>query len=303
MRRRLDAVVLLDKAAGMSSNAALQSARRILEAAKAGHGGTLDPLASGLLPVLLGEATKFSGWMLDAGKTYHACLEFGVRTDSGDAEGQVISRRSVVFDDSALARALESFRGDIEQIPPMHSALKRAGTPLYKLARKGISVPRQARRVHIERLEPRRRSGMRLELEVACSKGTYIRTLVDDLGEALGCGAHLVGLRRTAVGEFHVREACTLETLGSLAGPDLERALLPVDRLVGGLLAVYLEESAALRFCQGQAVPVAGQPGQVEGLRRVYGPEGRFLGLGGLVNARIQPRRLMVEVAQAADNH
>jgi tRNA pseudouridine55 synthase len=307
MRRRLDAVLLLDKVPGMSSNAALQSARRIYAAAKAGHGGTLDPLASGLLPVLFGEATKFSGWMLDAGKTYRATLEFGIRTDSGDAEGNVISRRTVSFDDAALAHALESFRGDIEQVPPMHSALKRGGKPLYELARKGISVPREARRVRIDRLEQLGRSGPRLELEVACTKGTYIRTLADDLGERLGCGAHLVALRRTAVGDFQVNEASTLDSLSSLAGADLDRVLLPVDRLVAGLQAVTLDGPSTLRFRQGQAVPCAADDNYTSsttGPRRVYGPAGRFLGLGRLAEAAlIRPLRLVADVAQAADNH
>lgn len=309
MGRRLDAVLLLDKAPGMSSNAALQSARRIFAAAKAGHGGTLDPLASGLLPVLFGEATKFSGWMLDAGKTYVATLEFGIRTDSGDAEGNVISRHTASFDDAALTRALESFRGDIEQVPPMYSALKRGGKPLYELARRGISVPREARRVRIDRLELLGRSGSRLELEVACTKGTYIRTLADDLGEMLGCGAHLVALRRTAVGDFHLNDASTLEKLGSLAAADLDRVLLPVDRLVAGLRAVTLDGPATLRFRQGQAVHCVADDAfathtQAISPRRVYGPGGRFLGLGRLAEAAlIQPLRLVADVAQAADNH
>lgn len=301
MRRRLDAVLLLDKPVGLSSNAALQIARRRFAAAKAGHGGTLDPLASGLLPVLFGDATKFSSGMLEADKTYLATLALGVRTASGDADGEVLATRPVAFDDAALARALEAFRGEIEQVPPMHSALKRDGKPLYLLARKGIEVPRQARRVRISELEQRRRTGTELVLEVSCSKGTYIRTLADELGERLGCGAHLSALRRTRVGPSRVEDAWTLERLESLPEAELDSALLPVDCLVAGFAAVSLEPPAEGRFCHGQAVEYAGTP---PGPRRVYGRDGRFLGLGEVLDgALLKPLRLLADSAQAADNH
>ncbi len=301
MRRRLDAVLLLDKPTGMSSNAALQIARRCFRAAKAGHGGTLDPLASGLLPVLFGDATKFSGAMLDAGKVYRTTLALGARTDTGDAEGRVIAQRPVDFDDAALARALETFRGDIEQVPPMHSALKKDGKPLYLLARRGIEVPRQPRRVRIERLDLLRRGPAELEIEVACSKGTYIRTLADDLGELLGCGAHLTALRRNAVGAFSVAEAWTLGRLEVLSEAERDRALLPVDRLLEGLEAVSLDVAAAGRFRHGQAVATRAAGA---GLRRVYASAGDFLGLGELTEGgTIRPMRLVADVAQAADNH
>lgn len=301
MRRRLDAVLLLDKTPGMSSNAALQSARRLLGAAKAGHGGTLDPLASGLLPLLFGEATKFSGTMLDAGKGYLATVRLGVRTDTADAEGRVLAERPVALDDAEIERALAAFRGDILQVPPMHSALKRDGRPLYELARKGLSVAREARPVRIDRLELRVRDGTNLLLEVACSKGTYVRTLADDLGERLGCGAHLAALRRTSVGRFSVDEATTLERLESMTPAEREGALRPMDCLIEGLDRVVLDEPAARRFRQGQGVQ---GPAGADGRRRVYGPDGRFLGVGELAaDARLLPLRLVAEVAQPADNH
>jgi len=301
MRRRLDALLLLDKPSGVSSNAALQIARRRFGAAKAGHGGTLDPLASGLLPVLFGDATKFSGWMLDAGKTYRATLKLGLRTDTADAEGSVIAERAVGFDDAALERALERFRGDIQQVPPMHSALKKNGKPLYLLARKGIEVPREARRVRIERLDLLGRSASSLEIELACTKGTDIRSLADDLGEQLGCGAHLAALRRTAVGPFRVDDAWSLERLEALPDDKLAQALLPVDCLLAGLDEIRLEGSQAERFGHGQAV----ESGRAApGLRRVYGAGGRFLGVGELgEDGAIRPLRLVADVAQAADNH
>lgn len=301
MRRRLDALLLLDKPQGLSSNAALQIARRCFSALKAGHGGTLDPMASGLLPVLFGDATKFSSWMLDAGKTYLATLILGVRTDSGDAEGSVIARRPVDVGDSALMQALEGFRGEIEQVPPMHSALKRHGTPLYALARRGIEVPREARRVCIHRLELVRRGAAELEIEVDCSKGTYIRTLADDIGESLGCGAHLAALRRTRVGAFSVYDAWTLDRLEALPEAQRELALLPADRLLAEVGELRLDEAMTARFCHGQSV-AAGESGS--GLRRIYGASGRFLGVGEVAEAgSVRPLRLVADASQAADNH
>jgi len=301
MRRRLDAVLLLDKPPGLSSNAALQIARRMFHAAKAGHGGTLDPLASGLLPVLFGDATKFSGLMLDAGKTYRATLALGQRTDTGDAEGRVISTRPPVFSDAALESALNSLRGEIQQIPPMHSALKKDGKPLYLLARQGIEVVRQPRRVLIERLELLGRTSSTLDIEVACSKGTYVRTLADDLGEMLGCGAHLTALRRTRVGALSVDAGWGLERLEAMSDEERDGALLPVDGLLMGFAEVRLDAATAARFGQGQAVATA-ESGP--GTRRVYGAAGRFLGLGEVDTAgAMRPLRLVADVAQPADNH
>ncbi|KAB2921992.1 MAG: tRNA pseudouridine(55) synthase TruB, partial [Dechloromonas sp.] len=200
--QRVDGVLLLDKPLGLTSNDALQKARRLFSAAKGGHTGTLDPAATGLLPLCFGEATKFSADLLDADKTYEAVVQLGVTTDSGDAEGQVVATAPVTVGEAEVRQALPRFTGAIEQIPPMHSALKRNGRPLYELARKGIEVERAPRAVTIHGLELLDFAGDRLTLRVRCSKGTYIRVLAADLGQALGCGAHLVGLRRTAVGDL-----------------------------------------------------------------------------------------------------
>ena len=300
--RTVDAVLLLDKPVGMSSNAALQIARRRFRAAKAGHGGTLDPLASGLLPVLFGEATKFSGSLLEGGKRYRATVRLGVRTDTADAEGSTLSERPVpCMSDAVLEAALAAFRGDIEQVPPMHSALKRDGQPLYRLARQGIEVDRAPRRVRIDRLALLRHEGSFLDLDIACSKGTYIRSLADDLGEKLGCGAHLAALRRTGAGPFDVGEAWTLDRLEGLPDAELVRALMPPDRLLAHLPEVILAGAVAERFCHGQAVDLpAGQPG---GACRVYraGPR-HFLGTGeACADARLRPLRLLANPAQEAE--
>src|SRR5574343_735181 len=198
--KQVDGVLLLDKPLGMTSNDALQKARRLFSAAKGGHTGTLDPLATGLLPLCFGEATKFSADLLDADKTYEAVLKLGVTTDSGDAEGSVVATAEVNVDATQIADVLRQFTGDIQQIPPMHSALKRDGRPLYELARQGIEVEREARAVTIHRIDLLAFAGDRLQIRVACSKGTYIRVLAADIGQALGCGAHLAGLRRSGVG-------------------------------------------------------------------------------------------------------
>ena len=209
----VDAALLLDKPLGLSSNAALQRAKRIYRAAKAGHAGTLDPLASGLLVVLFGEATKFAGPLLDADKEYLATLKLGERTATGDAEGEVLEKKTVQVTEAGLLSVLQRFQGEIEQVPPMHSALKHEGTPLYRLARRGEKVERTARRVRISELQLLKCDGAALELRVVCSKGTYIRVLAEDIGEALGCGAHLSALRRTASGRFRIEEAIGLEAL------------------------------------------------------------------------------------------
>jgi tRNA pseudouridine55 synthase len=213
-----DGALLLDKALGPSSNAALQQAKRLFGAAKAGHAGTLDPLASGLLVVLFGEATKFAGPLLDSDKEYLATLKLGEKTRTGDAEGEVLERRPVDVAEPRIEAALARFRGSIEQLPPMHSALKRDGVPLYKLARRGETVARQARRVSILRLELLRYASPHLELRVVCSKGTYVRTLAEDIGEALGTGAHLAALRRTGAGRFRIEDASCCRCRGSWRG-------------------------------------------------------------------------------------
>jgi tRNA pseudouridine55 synthase len=261
--RRLDGVLLLDKASGMSSNDALQKARRLCLAEKGGHTGTLDPMASGLLPLCLGEATKFSHDLLDADKTYLATLKLGERTNTGDAEGEVIETRPVQLDRLAVEAVLPRFRGAQTQVPPMYSALKRDGVPLYKLARQGIEVERAERQITIHELELVRCelseecSVPIVELRVRCSKGTYVRTLGEDIGAALGCGAHLVALRRTTVGRLDLERAVTLEQLAAaIEAGRLDEILQSPDSLLAELPCVTLPEEAKGRFCNGN--PVAG---------------------------------------------
>ena len=287
--QRVDGVLLLDKPTGMTSNSALQSARRLFSAAKAGHTGTLDPLATGLLPLCFGEATKFSSDLLEADKTYEADVLFGITTDTGDAEGEVLVRRPVAFSPEDLEAALARFRGPISQIPPMYSAIKRDGKPLYELARQGIEVERAARAVTIHELVLLEISGDRCRLRVSCSKGTYIRTLAEDIGEFLRCGAHLTGLRRTRVGPLQISDAVTLDQLSALSEADRSTCLLAPDALLQSLPAVHLDEVAASRFSHGNPVGAQAQPGRV----RVY-VNGRLLGMGEVDQAgQVQPRRLV----------
>jgi tRNA pseudouridine55 synthase len=289
--RRLDGVLLLDKPVGVTSNAALQMTKRLYGAAKAGHAGTLDPLASGLLPILFGEATKLSQLALDSDKEYVAQALLGVTTSTGDAEGEVLERRTCTVGADALEPVLARFRGDIAQVPPMHSALKHEGRPLYDLAREGREVPRAPRRLHIYELEAGRFEGERVELRVRCSKGTYIRTLVADIGEALGCGAHLTGLRRTAAAGFRVEAATTLEALRALAPEARERLLLPLQSLLAGLPKVDLSGDLAERFRRGQILHLAQAP---EGACSVYADHGLLLGLAeGRAHGELRPRRLI----------
>lgn len=273
--KQVDGVLLLDKPLGLSSNDALQKARRLFSAAKGGHTGTLDPLASGLLPLCFGEATKFSADLLDADKTYEAVLKLGVVTDSGDAEGTVLATRPVAVSEADVQAALPRFSGDILQVPPMHSALKRDGRPLYALARQGVEVEREARPVRIHTIEVLAFAGDSLTLRVRCSKGTYIRVLAADLGEALGCGAHLAALRRTAVGDLELAGSITLAALEALAEEERHACLRPVDALLQSLPALDLDAAAASRFCHGN--PVAA--GALNGKCRVYA-DGRLAGLG-----------------------
>lgn len=291
--QRVDAVLLLDKATGMTSNSALQSARRLFSAAKAGHTGTLDPLATGLLPICFGEATKFSADLLDADKVYEADVLFGVTTNTGDAEGVVLQRTTPDFSLAQLELVLHSFRGPISQIPPMHSALKRDGKPLYQLARQGIEVERAARNVTIYELHLVEFSGERCRLRVACSKGTYIRTLSEDIGRALGCGAHLTALRRVAVGALNIAGAVSLERLQMCSEADRAAFLLAPDSLLQTLPAIHLDEMAMRPFMHGNPVSVPSALGAAPGKCRVYG-EQRLLGLGEIdVSGVVKPRRLV----------
>ena len=302
MRRRLDGVLVLDKPAGITSNAALQQAKRLLGAAKAGHAGTLDPLASGVLPLLFGEATKFSSFLLDADKEYLADVRLGVRTTTGDAEGEVIARHPVEVDDAAIESALARFRGEIDQVPPMHSALKYRGRPLYEIARQGGTVPRAPRRIAIRSLELLERSGEMLQIRVSCSKGTYVRVLAEDLGAALGPGAHLAALSRTVAGSFRIGQAVTLAEFGSLDSSARERLLLPVDALLQALPPLHLDQGTAGAFLNGRTVVRQQGP---EGRRRVYAGSSELLGVGEVGRGgELRPLRLVARArsgAQAAE--
>lgn len=274
-RRRVDGVLLLDKPQGISSNGVLQTARRLLNAAKAGHTGTLDPMASGLLPLTFGEATKFSQMLLDADKVYEAGVELGVETDTGDAEGQVLAAHPVAVTELALREVLERFVGEIEQVPPMYSALKRDGKPLYEYARAGIELEREARRVTISAIELLSFDSPRFVIRVACSKGTYIRTLAMDIGAALGGGAHLYSLRRTRIGVFDIASSVSLDALEAVEGDARDGMLASADLLVMNFDRVDLDEVQTRQMLQGQPLRFA-QAGS--GLVRIYGPEA-FLGL------------------------
>ncbi len=289
--------MVLDKAAGIGSNAALQAVKRLYEAEKAGHTGSLDPLATGVLPLCLGEATKVSGFLLDSDKRYRARVRLGVRTSTGDADGEEIARgEPPALSRREAERALERFRGEIEQVPPMHSAVKRGGVPLYRLARRGEVVERAPRRVTVRSLTLTALGRDGLELDIACSKGTYVRAIADELGQALGCGAHVAALRRTGAGPFTERDcvgAGELEAEKAAGGLEaIDRRLLPMDRALEGLPAVRLTGLAAERIRRGQPVLVRHLP--AEGLVRLYEGE-RFVGVGGIDDdGRVAPKRLVL---------
>jgi len=294
--RDVNGVLLLDKPAGLTSNQALQQAKRLFAANKAGHTGSLDPIATGLLPLCFGEATKISQFLLDADKRYRTTFRLGQRTSTGDLEGEVVSERPVEVSERDVERALAEFRGEIMQVPPMHSAIKRQGQPLYKLARKGVELELEPRPVTVYGL------GMvvldtaagTLELDLECSRGFYVRSLARDLGEALGCGAHVATLRRIGVGGFDVADAVTLETLNQEPGDDpsrLDRYLVEPDRGLQHLPGVQLSPDAAYYLCQGQPVRAADAPR--EGWVRLYGEQARFLGVGQMLDdGRVAPKRL-----------
>lgn len=291
-RRAIDGVLLLDKPLGLSSNAALQRVKKLYNAEKAGHSGTLDPLATGLLPVLFGEATKFGAFLLDSDKAYVARLHFGIRTSTGDAEGEVLSRRVADFDLGRLKEAVAAFIGPISQVPPMYSALKREGRALYEYARAGQTLERKPRAVFIHLLEIEEFAPPFAVLRIRCSKGTYIRTLAEDLGEVLGCGAHLSALRRVGAGRFGMEKTVELDTLEATAEPARDNYLLPLDALLADLPEVRLNAEETRRFCQGQALRA------MENLQadrvRVLGDGGQFLGIGKIDSqGQLQPRRLL----------
>jgi tRNA pseudouridine55 synthase len=296
--RKVDGVVLLDKPLGMSSNQALQAVRRLFGAAKAGHTGTLDPLATGLLPLCFGEATKFSGELLGANKRYSARVRLGIVTDTADAEGTVVSERPVDVSFDQLVAALEIFRGDISQVPPMYSALKRDGKPLYQYARAGIELEREARQVRIIELRLGQIDLPYFEIDVLCSKGTYIRTLAADIGEFLGCGAHLAALRRTGIGLLDIGAAVRLDAIAATAEADRMTMLLAPDGLLAEVPVVHLDAEQTRRMRQGQALAWANVllEGALQPARfRLYACDGGFLGVGRVAeDGMLRAERLVV---------
>jgi tRNA pseudouridine55 synthase len=308
-RDRIDGVLLLDKPAGPTSNDALQRVRRLFAAAKAGHGGTLDPMATGLLPVAFGEATKFLHDLLEADKSYAAVVQLGVETDSGDAEGKVVARGRVEADDDTIRAACAAFVGPIDQVPPMHSALKRDGRPLYELARAGVSLELAPRRVTVhalcvEAIERGAPQGPRIRLAVRVSKGTYVRALARDIGERLGCGGHLAALRRTGVGTLRVDRAHRLEALEAMTLQQRRALLAPVDALLSGLARVELDAPQAVRFLHGQRIPL-GDALPPAARVRVY-QAGQLLGVAQCVAPGVlAPLRLVAQPQPSRDrgNH
>ena len=296
--RDIHGVFLLDKPQGMSSNDIMQKVKRIFQANKAGHTGALDPLATGMLPICLGEATKFSQFLLDADKRYLVTAKLGERTDTSDAEGQIVETRDVNVKTSEILTALEPFLGDILQVPTMFSALKHNGKPLYEYARQGITVEREARPITIFELNFIEYNAPYLTLEVHCSKGTYIRTLVDDLGEVLGCGAHVTMLRRTAVADYPTEKMLDWNALQSLAAQQdlslLDTLLLPMDTAVAKLPTLTLNESQAQGIGFGQRVKFDNS-NRLQGQVRLFSHENRFLGVAVIdENNVIRPQRLVV---------
>lgn len=303
--RDINGVLLLDKHQGLSSNDVLQKVKRIYNANKAGHTGALDPLATGMLPICLGESTKFSQFLLDADKRYRVIARLGQRTNTSDADGEVVQERPVEFSQEQLDAALEQFRGDSQQVPSIYSALKYQGKPLYEYARQGIEVPREARDITVYELQFIRWENDELELEIHCSKGTYIRTIIDDLGEVLGCGAHVIYLRRVQVSNYPSERMVTLEQLQQMvaaaeeAGIEpktvLDPLLLPMDTAASHLPEINLTDVVAAYVLQGQPVQVQGLP--AEGMVRInVGEKRRFIGVGEVDDqGRLAPRRLVVE--------
>ncbi|EPB0199571.1 tRNA pseudouridine(55) synthase TruB [Vibrio parahaemolyticus] len=302
--RPINGVILLDKPTGISSNDALQKVKRIYFAEKAGHTGALDPLATGMLPICLGEATKFSQFLLDSDKRYRVIAKLGERTNTSDSDGEVVETRPVDVTLEKLEACIEKFRGESDQVPSMFSALKYQGKPLYEYARKGIEVPRESRKITVYEIVHHRFEGDEVEMEVHCSKGTYIRTIVDDLGEMLGCGAHVTMLRRTAVAKYPYEKMVTLEQLNELLEQAhreeiaprelLDPLLMPMDTAVEDLPEVNLIPELADMVQHGQPVQVLGAPEQGS-LRLTMGEERLFIGVGEMNDdGKIAPKRLVV---------
>ena len=307
--RPINGVLLLDKPYDMSSNHALQAVKRIYFAQKAGHTGALDPLATGMLPICLGEGTKFSQFLLDTDKTYQVTAKLGIRTTTSDADGEVVSEKPVDVSEAQLMAALDSFRGTTQQVPSMYSALKYQGQPLYKYAREGIDVPREARDITVFSLEVLRFEGDEVELTIHVSKGTYIRTIVDDLGELLGCGAHVADLRRLAVGSYPIEKMVTLEHIerlleqaketGVTPSTLLDPLLLPMETAVVGMPAVYIDDMSANFLRHGNPVQAYNAPS--EGSVQVFVGEdetdeqAEFIGVGAINDdGLVAPKRIVV---------
>ena len=301
--RDVHGILLLAKPSGITSNDALQQVKRIYNAAKAGHTGALDPLATGMLPICLGEATKFSQFLLDADKRYQVTAKLGERTNTSDADGTVISTRPIRVSDDQLQAALARFRGDSLQVPSMFSALKHQGKPLYEYAREGIEIEREARPITVYELNVLEFSGDKLVLDIHCSKGTYIRTIIDDLGEMLGCGAHVTQLHRSQVASYPAERMLTIEQLQAIferckaeGGPpreELDPLLLPMDTAVDSLPEVNMAAVVASYVTQGQAVQVAQVPASGF-VRMTVGDEREFIGVGEIDDdGKVAPRRLV----------
>ncbi|UCX03878.1 tRNA pseudouridine(55) synthase TruB [Shewanella glacialimarina] len=310
--RFIDGIVLLDKGTGISSNHALQRVKRFFNANKAGHTGALDPLATGMLPVCLGEATKFSQHLLDADKRYTVIAKLGQRTDTSDSDGEVVQERDINFTEDQLQQALAHFRGDTMQVPSMYSALKHQGKPLYKYAREGIEVPREARPITVFELNFLGLEGDELTLDIHCSKGTYIRTIIDDLGEMLGCGAHVIMLRRTQVANYPYDKMVTLEQLAAMIDSATEQEispfealdslLLPMDTAVANFTEINLPQDMLYYVMQGQAIHASGlKPDEL--VRITIGEEHKFVGVGSMNDdGLLAPKRLIViREAEAAN--
>lgn len=280
-RRNLTGVLLLDKPAGITSNTTLSAAKRLFQALKAGHTGTLDPFATGLLPVCFGEAAKFSRFLLDADKSYRATLKLGMTTTTGDTEGAVKEICPIRIDESSIRNVLARFHGVRTQIPPMYSALKREGIPLYKLARQGIEIEREPRHIEIHDLQFIEWQDDKLVIDVTCSKGTYIRVLAEEIGEALGCGAHLNALRRTASGKLHIEQATSLKELEDMTCSLRDEQLLPVDTLAQDIPEWQADHAIAMGLQQGKSyrLPLATLPVTSAGYARVYTEEKIFIGV------------------------
>jgi tRNA pseudouridine55 synthase len=294
-KRNVNGVLLLDKPIGFSSNQALQKAKWQYQAAKAGHTGTLDPLATGLLPLCFGEATKFAYYLTDADKTYVATLKLGVTTNTGDAEGEVLERIDVNVSKAEFEQACMQFLGEISQVPPMFSALKHEGKAMYEYARAGIEIERKSRLITIHQIAVEDFVQDEAVITVTCSKGTYIRTLAEDIGKQLGCGAHLIGLRRTATADYNISQSITLEQLEAMTLEQREAALMPVDSAVRHLPSIVLDDDSVFYLLQGQGVWKSGA--LPKGLLRLYSERQEFLGLGELASdGKIAPKRLIRQI-------